>query len=256
MEYFSIEVLITVVRESIEAALIIGILLAYLSKTGNKTNKKDIWIGTVGAIILTIISGIFLWTIYDLIPATFLPYFEGSVMLVAAVILSTMIVWMYKHGRTLKSELEDRSEKALSTGNRLGLIAVPFISVLREGVETVLFLAALKADGASDLAIVSSTALGVVLAAAIAILMFKSMINFNLRTFFNVTSVLLIGLAFFLLRTGIHEFQEVGALFGESLMGILLQVMVLAGYAIFLWQMYKKVNSDIQKMNTTTAIAA
>jgi len=254
MEYFSIEVLITVVRESIEAALIIGILLAYLSKTGNKTNKKDIWIGTISAIILTILSGIVLWTIYDFIPATFLPFFEGSVMLIAAVILSTMIVWMYKHGRTLKAELEDRSENALSTGNRLGLMAVPFVSVLREGVETVLFLAAFKVDGSSDFAIISSTFVGVVLAATISILMFKSMINFNLRTFFNVTSVLLIGIAFFLLRTGINEFQEAGALFGESLMGILLQVVVLVGYAIFLWQMYKKVNSDIQKISAARAI--
>ncbi len=255
MNYFSIEALVAVLRESIEAALIIGILLAYLNKTNNKKNRIDIWAGTVAALIVTLISGFLIWEIYDRIPETFAPFFEGTVMLVAAVILSTMIVWMYKHGRTIKAELEMKSEEALSKGSRLTLAAISFVSILREGIETILFLAAIRANGETNFAIITGTATGVVIAVLISLVMFKSMINFNIKMFFNVTSVFLVGLSFYLIRTGINEFQEAGALFGESSLGILLQVGVLGGYAIFLWKMFKKVNNDIHK-SAPTAVPA
>lgn len=196
-------------REGLEAALIIGIVLAYLSKTGQKQRKADVWLGVFGAVVVSVLFALLLFTLGAKLEGPAEKLFEGVTMLVAAGILSWMIFWMLDRGRSIKSELERSASQAMSTDSRWALLVLAFITVAREGIELALFLiAALFASSA--LATLSGGLLGLAAAVIVGVLIFAGAQRLDLRRFFTVTSVLLIFVAAGLVGHGVHELNEAG----------------------------------------------
>ncbi len=195
-------------REGLEAALIIGIILGYLRKTGVARNKnRFVWIGVFSAILLSIVLAAVLQFIGVKLEGRMEEAFEGATMLLAAGVLTWMIFWMRRQSRLMKSSLEDRVRETTLARDHWGLVGVAFISVFREGVETALFLtaAAFAGDGSGTLL---GASLGIMAAIIAGYLIYASTSSLNLKQFFNLTSFLLLMFAAGLVAHGVHEFQE------------------------------------------------
>jgi high-affinity iron transporter len=196
-------------REGIEAALIIGIVLGALRKLNRTELVPAVWYGTISAVIVSLIAGVLLTAFGLSLEGAAEQIFEGVAMLLAASVLTWMIFWMSRQARSIKSELEAGVNRAVSTGGWRALFGLAFLAVVREGVELALFLTA--ATFASD---AQSTILGALVGLGAAILLgwglFASTVRLDLRRFFQVTGFLLILFAAGLVAHGVHEFNEVG----------------------------------------------
>jgi high-affinity iron transporter len=197
------------VREGIEAALIIGIVLGALRKLNRSEMSPAVWYGALSAIGVSIITGILLTAFGLSLEGAAEQIFEGVAMILAASVLTWMIFWMNRQSRSIKGELEAGVNQATSTGGTRALFSLAFLAVVREGIELALFLTA--ATFASD---PQSTILGSLLCLGAAILLgwglFASTLRLNLRRFFQLTGFLLILFAAGLVAHGVHEFNEVG----------------------------------------------
>lgn len=195
-------------REGLEAALIIGIVLGALRKMKKESLAPSVWMGALSAIGLSIISGIALTSFGMSLESAVEEAFEGITMLLAAAILTWMIFWMQRQSRTLKGEIESDVQKVASGTGKRALFLLAFFAVLREGIELALFLTA--ATFASD---ARQTLLGAALGFTSAILLgwalFASTIRLDLARFFKVTSALLILFAAGLAAHGVHAFNEI-----------------------------------------------
>jgi len=196
-------------REGIEAALIIGIVLGALRKLNRSEMQPAVWYGAISAVVVSLLTGIVLTAFGLSLEGAAEQIFEGIAMLLAAAVLTWMIFWMNRQARSIKGELEAGVNRATSTGGTRALFSLAFLAVVREGIELALFLTA--ATFASD---VQSTLLGTLLGLGAAILLgwglFASTRRLNLHRFFQVTGVLLILFAAGLVAHGVHEFNEVG----------------------------------------------
>ena len=196
-------------REGIEAALIIGIVLGALRKLNRSEMTPAVWYGALSAILVSLTTGVLLTAFGLGLEGAAEQIFEGIAMLLAATVLTWMIFWMNRQARSIKGELEAGVNQATSTGGTRTLFSLAFLAVVREGIELALFLTA--ATFASDL---QSTLLGTLLGLGAAIFLgwglFASTRRLNLRRFFQVTGVLLILFAAGLVAHGVHEFNEVG----------------------------------------------
>jgi high-affinity iron transporter len=203
-------------REGLEAALIIGILLGALSKIRRTDLSPTVWLGTLSAIGVSILTAILLTTFGMSLQDPAEAIFEGITMLIAAGILTWMIFWMSKQARFLKSELEAGVNKAAASAGKSGLFWLAFIAVVREGVELALFVTAAffagnQAGITSDIIqTLVGTILGVGTAALLSWTLFATAVRLDLRRFFQVTGILLILFAAGLIAHGVHEFNEVG----------------------------------------------
>jgi high-affinity iron transporter len=196
-------------RETIEASLIIGIILAYLTRTGNSASKRDIWIGAILGIIVSVLGAIGFQQLLGGFTGTTEKLFEGIMMVSAALLLSFMIIWMFKSSKTLKYDLEKKIEAAVKQDKKYALVTLSFIIVVREGIETVLFLTGISSTEAPSTVFLSGS-IGIFVAIILSVLFFKSSFKLNIKQFFNYTSILLIFFAAGLFSHGIHEFQELG----------------------------------------------
>ncbi len=213
-EIFSVAAFIITLRETIEAALIIGILLAYLTKTQNEELKREVWKGTGIAIALSILGAVLFEILLEGFEGTAETVFEGSVMILAAGVLTWMIIWMFHNAKYLKLELETKVKATISGTNPYGLMLLAFVAVFREGVETVLFLAGIRSS-TERFAVLTGSIVGISIAIILAVQLVRGTVRLDLRQFFNVTSVILILFAAGLFSQGVHEFQELGV-FGAS----------------------------------------
>jgi high-affinity iron transporter len=196
-------------REGLEAALIISILLSYLRQIGSQQLRWWIWAAVGAASVLSLALAIGLRVIGAGFEGVTEQVFEGLVMLLAVGVLTWMIFWMRYQARYVKQALEDDVHLAVQRGQHWGLFGIAFLAVFREGVETALFLTA--ASFASDgLSIVVGSIVGLAAAVAIGWLIHAGMAGLSLRAFFNVTSALLLIFAAGLFAHGIHELQEAG----------------------------------------------
>jgi high-affinity iron transporter len=200
-------------REGIEAALIVSIVLAYLKQLGRSDRSHLVWWGTGLAVALSAILGTIIFSVGAEFEGTAEEVFEGLVTLTAVGVLTWMIFWMRRQGARIKSELQQKVDTALTAGG-LALAAIAFFAVLREGVETALFLFAAAegtaVEGGGVAAQLLGAMLGLGLAVVLGVLLYRGGIRMNLRTFFKVTGVILIVVAAGLFAYSVHELQEAG----------------------------------------------
>ena len=203
-------------REGLEAALIIGIVLSALQKIRRTDLAPMLWYGTLAAVGVSILTAIML-TIFGLsLEGSAEQIYEGITMFIAAGLLTWMIFWMGKQARTLKTELEADVNKAAASTNKRALFWMAFVAVVREGVELAFFITAAFFAGSTENAGANTvqTLAGVVLGLGTAILLgwslFATTVRLDLRRFFQVTGFILILFAGGLVAHGIHEFNEVG----------------------------------------------
>lgn len=195
-------------REVLEAALLTAIILAFLAKTGRAHLTRYAWYGVYGATAASFGLGAAVWLAYGTLSDASKVLFEGVAALIAVAVLTSMIYWMAIKGRTIRHEVESRVKAAMTQGTMLGLAALTFILVFREGLETVLFLTPFLVQDVGMT--VLGAALGLGGGVALAYGVFRVGIKLDLRRFFYFTSILLILLAGGLLGYGVHELIEYG----------------------------------------------
>lgn len=199
-------------REGLEAALIVGILIAYLSRTNARAQVRAVWYGTGAAVLVSIVAAALLQFIGATITGAAEELFEGTIMIVAAFMLAWMVFWMARRAAFLKSDLQQSAASA----SRFALGGLAFLAVGREGIETTLFLTA-AAFSSSGVEAVAGGLAGIIAAIAIGWALFRGSMRLNLKLFFTVSGGLLLLFGAGLLAHGVHEFQEAGLLlFGEA----------------------------------------
>src|SRR3990170_7317457 len=137
-------------REALEAALIIGIIAAYVAKIGRKDLNRYIYAGIIGAIIASIGVALVFKIVYGELKGTAEQLFEGAAALTAAIVLTYMIFWMTSNSKKIKGEVQEKIDMSISKGQKFGIAALSFVAVFREGVETVLFLGTLAIQSPVD----------------------------------------------------------------------------------------------------------
>ena len=191
-------------REALEAALIIGVLISLLYRTRRELMAKWVW----GGVVLALIASVLTWMTFEIFVGEFSKkneeLFEGLLYLVAAILITTVILHVIGHAS--KEILENKAEKAIEIREAFGIGLLAFVSVWREGVETVIFIGA----GTESSDAITGLFIGIVLAAAIGYVLFATTKNLDIRFMFNVSTSLLIGFAAYLVMKAIHEFGEIG----------------------------------------------
>lgn len=201
---------VIVFRETLEAALIIGIILSYLYKTKQAKYDKFVYLGVAAGLIASISAAALFTLIAGGFEGAAEKIFEGGAMLLAAALITGMILWMLRQRHTIRKETEQRVQMAIEGRSKLELFLLPMVAVLREGVETVIFLGALSFAGSTS--VIAGGLLGMLAAIVIGYLIFAASKKVNLKTFFTATSIFLILLAAGLSAHAVHDFQELGAL--------------------------------------------
>ncbi len=210
--------LIVTLREGIEVALVIAILLAALRRCGREAYTRHVYLGLWVAVAASLLGGLIIQR-YGMDPDN--PLLEGSVMFVAAALVASLVAWMWRTGKSVRQRLEHRlhslvggADAAVVTRRAAaGVFAFAFFMTFREGVETVLFLLALSQTTAGGLpSNVLGGTLGLLLAALFGVLIVRGSVHLNLRRFFGVTGIVLLILVLKLVAGGMHEFLEVGLL--------------------------------------------
>jgi high-affinity iron transporter len=204
-----------VLREGFEASLIVGLIMAYLVKTGQvERYRRHVWLGTLGALVVSALVGMTLFLAVGELEGSAEALYEGTAMVLAACVLTWMVFWMRKQSKSIGGHLRAQVSDAIRSGSAIALASVAFIAVAREGVETALFLFAATHESSPVTTMVGG-ALGLVAAVALGALLYRGAIAINLRRFFAVTGMLVIALAAYLLFNGVHELGEAGA--GEAI---------------------------------------
>ena len=263
-------------RETLEASLVVGIVLAYLNRTNNQNYRKTVYYGIVFGILASVISA-FIFTFFaGGFEGKAEQVFEGVTMLIGAFLLTTMILWMMQQ-KHISKEIEGRVERHLMGAqpffSHIGIFMLIFIAIIREGVETVIFLNAL--NYASGVNFIGGT-LGIIAAILVGYMFFVGFKKINLKKLFNVSSILLILFAAGLVAHGVHEFEEAGlvsgiiaplfdvnhilsenGIFGSFLKGLfgyngnpsLLEVLAYAAYLGVIFYLYKRIEGSRVKVN-------
>ncbi len=195
------------VREGLEAALIIGIVLGVLSKMKRPELKPIVWMGAGAATILSIALAVGLAGMDMVLEGRVEEIFEGVMMLSAAAMLTWMIFWMAKYGRYLSENLKTDVQTSIKTGSKWALFSLSFFAIAREGAELALLLTATSMTAGVAVTLLGA-ALGLATSFLLAWLLLSSLIKLDIRLFFKVTNVLLILFAAGLVAYGVHELNE------------------------------------------------
>ncbi|MEI7743318.1 MAG: FTR1 family protein [Chloroflexota bacterium] len=205
--------LLTGLREGVEAALIVSIVLAYLARTGNRRHFGRILAGVVAAVVVSLVAGIALFVTLGELPSPYEQVFEGATMLLAAAVVTWMLFWMRRQAASVRGELHAALDRALGDGSVIGLTLLAFTSVIREGLESALFLVgqAASANQAAPQVLLGAAA-GLAIAALLGVGFYRGARLINLATFFRWTGIVLIFIAAGLVARAMHEFVEIGAI--------------------------------------------
>jgi high-affinity iron transporter len=203
-----ISALLIALREGVEMALVVGIVLAYLGQTGTMRAARWVWSGVAAAAAVSVGFFLLLLALQAEFEGTTEQLFEGVTMTLAAAFLTWMILWMLRNARYLKAELHRGVEAALARGGAAwGLFLLVFFAVVREGVELVLLLYAAPGEGK-----LVGTIVGLAIAVGVGVAIYAFGRRIDLRSFFRISSALLILFAAGLLAHAAHEFAEAGLL--------------------------------------------
>ena len=202
-----LESLIITLREGIEVALIVGLLVVYLTKIGRPELKRSVYVSLVAALAVSVVAAIILEQL-----ALDFELFEGWLMFIAAAFVTTMVLWMWRTSRLIKKEIEQRVDSLVKKSTwqmHAGVFLFSFLMVVREGVETVIFLRAVSSAGA-----LWGAPLGVFAGAAMALvfgfLFVRGSMHIDIGRFLKVTAIVLLVFVAQLLVNGMHEFYELG----------------------------------------------
>lgn len=206
---------IIALREGLEASLIVGILVAYLVKTGRKALLTPLWAGVALAVLVSLATGAFLTITSTELSSRGEEFFAGTTSFLAVGFVTWMVFWMKRTARHLKGQLEGQMSTAILAGP-LALAAAAFFAVVREGLETSLFIYANFKTVSSTPSATVGLILGLGLAITLGYLIYRSSIKINLSKFFNYTGIALVVVAAGVLSYGIHEYQELGWLPGAD----------------------------------------
>ncbi len=195
-------------REALEAALIIGIIAAYIAKVGRKDLNRYLTAGIIAAVIASAGVAMIFKAVYGGLEGMAEQLFEGAAALTAAAVLTYMIFWMAENSKKIKGELQEKVDVSISKGEMMGIAALSFIAVFREGVETVLFLGTLAISSPVDT--LAGFAFGVMAVVILSAVMFRGIYNLDMSKFFKYTSILLILFSAGMVAMGVHELNEAG----------------------------------------------
>jgi high-affinity iron transporter len=197
-------------REGIEAALIIAIMLSYLRKTRQSELRNYVLGGSVLALFTSIGIALVMGAIWGIFEGPLLNVFEGVVVLIAAVLLSTMVLWMWRVGSDVATEIQASMKRESTVRNGIGVALLSFALILREGVELVLFTMALVFQEGIQTYI--GIALGLLIAIGLGLGIYQGSLKISLTSLFKWTSIFLVFFAAGMIAYGIHELQEAGLL--------------------------------------------
>jgi high-affinity iron transporter len=210
-----VQTFLTGLREGLEAALIVGIIVAFVRRSGHPTQMRSVWAGVVAAVVASLgFAGFLSFTAREL-PGNGEAIFAGITSVCAVGFVTWMVFWMRGHARHLTSEVQGSVGTAL-TGGAFALGAASFLAVAREGLETALFLWPTVRAAGNGSAPVIGAFVGLGLAVVLGVLVYKRSVKLNMQKFFRYTSVALIIIAAGVLAHALHEFQEIGWLPGKD----------------------------------------
>jgi high-affinity iron transporter len=205
--------LLTGLREGVEAALILAIICAYLAKTGNRRYFPRVFLGAGLALGSSALLGIALFLTVGSFQEPYEQLFEGLTMIAAAAVVTWMLFWMRRQAASVRGALQSAVDRAIDHGSATALAVLAFIAVIREGVETALFLtgqaAAASAEGGAGWVLLGAV-IGLAIAALLGVGFYHGSRRLNLATFFRWTGVALVFIAAGLLSHAVHEFIEIG----------------------------------------------
>jgi high-affinity iron transporter len=204
-----IQALLITFREVLEALLIVGIITTYLKRTDNKKYTKYVWLGA-GLAVLASVGVAMLFQLVFTGFATMVSemYLKIGIMIISTLLLTQMVFWMASHSRDLKGNTEDKMSKFISTGNVVGMVIHSFLVVLREGIETVFFFAAITGGNIGAAMQGWGAITGVLIAVVVSYLFFRGTMKVPLKTFFKVTGAFIILIAAGLLVQAISMMQD------------------------------------------------
>jgi high-affinity iron transporter len=197
-------------REGVEASLIVGIVAAFLVAEGRRDALRWVAIGVLAAIALCLAGAVALQVLARDLPQRPQETLEAVIALIAVATVTSMILWMRTHARTLKRSLEQEARGALLAGSLTALVGMAFLAVLREGFETSVFLLAVFQQSDSGVAAAIGALLGIALAVAIGYGIYRGGIRLDLGRFFRITGVVLVFVAAGLLASAVHAAHEAG----------------------------------------------
>ena len=209
--------LVTGLREGVEAALIVSIILAYLVRTGHGHESRRIWLGVGAAAAVAAVVGVLLFVTVGELPEPYEQIFEGVTLLVAAAVVTWMLFWMRRQAAAVKGDLHARLDRVITEGGVWGLVVLAFTAIIREGLETSLFLvgqvtAASQQSDAGALAVLLGALSGLAIAVALGYGFYRGTRRMNLAVFFRWTGIVLVFVAAGLVGSAVHEFAEIGAI--------------------------------------------
>jgi len=203
--------LVIFLREGVEGSMVVAILLAFLSRSGQRRYFRDVFIGVGAALLLAAAGGVVAYiTIRTYAGSRVQTIFETGTYLLAAVILTYMTFWMRSHARSLKSELQSRADTAMTRGARTGMALLAFQAVGREGLETVVFTLAIAFSTRHSGSLLVGALIGLAIALAIAFVMYRLGHRLNIGRFFTIVGTLLMVFAAGLLVDAVQNMQELG----------------------------------------------
>ena len=212
-----IPTLVIGLREGVEASLIVGIIAAFLSRNGRRDALRQMWVGVLAAVALCLLIGAGLVTLSRELPQQAQEGLETVIGAFAVVMVTFMILWMTKHARGMKNELEGAAADALDRGSAKALVAMAFLAVLREGFETAVFLVSVIQNSSTVATGTLGAGLGILAALVIGYGIYRGGVRLNLGRFFKVTGLVLVLVAAGLTMTVLHTAHEAGWLdFGQA----------------------------------------
>jgi len=209
--------LLTGVREGVEAALIVAIVSAYLARTGNARHLGKIWVGVGGAAAVSFALGVVVFLTLGGLQEPYEQIFEGAAMLLAAGVVTWMLFWMRRQAGSVKGDLQRAVDRVLTEGTAWSLAVLAFTAVIREGLETSLFLvgqvtaaAGGEAGGDGSVAVLAGACAGLAIAVGFGYGFYRGSRLLDLPRFFRWTGVLLVFIAAGLVSHAAHELVEIG----------------------------------------------
>jgi len=204
-------------REGVEASLIVGIVAAFLRQRGATRQMRWVWLGVGVAVAICVAVAVVLQIVDENLPQKQQEQLETVIALVAVGMVTSMIVWMARHARSLKGELESRAGEALENGSVAALVTMAFLAVLREGLETAVFLLSAFQASTNRTAASAGAILGIAIAIVIGVAIYRGGVRINLAKFFTATGLVLVLVAAGLVAFAMHTGHEAGWInFGQE----------------------------------------